>query len=103
MRSNRFGYVASLGFTLALGLGACAGTSQRTEAVNAQRLKDSTPERSASLRSATPGLEAEDQRWGIEAAKQRRRDRVQQSQAATATFQSATQIQIEAQPPKPSP
>jgi hypothetical protein len=102
---NRFGFPMSLGFTLALSLAACAGTTQRSEAVTAQRLKDSAPERSAALRSATPGLEAEDERWGIEAAKQRKRDRARQAQAptATATFQPATQIQVETQSPERAP
>lgn len=102
MKTNRFGFTMSLGLALALSLGACAASTQRSEAVTAQRLKDSTPERSAALRSATPGLEAEDQRWGIEAAKQRKRDRAQQAQTptATATFQpAATQLQLE--PPSP--
>jgi hypothetical protein len=52
---------------------ACTASRARTETVTAQRLKDSTPERSAALRAATPGLEAEDDRWGIEAAKERKR------------------------------
>lgn len=96
MRSNSFGRRMSLGFVLALGLGAaaCAGTTQGPEAATAQRLKDSTPERNAALRSATPGLalEAEDQRWGIEAAKQRKRDRAQQT--ATAAVQPAMQLEV---------
>jgi hypothetical protein len=95
--------MASLGLALALALGAaaCVGSAQSPEAATAQRLKDSTPERSAALRSATPGLEAEDQRWGIEAAKQRRQDRARQAAAATATLQPATQVQVEA--PKRTP
>ncbi|HVX95566.1 MAG TPA: hypothetical protein VHK47_11700 [Polyangia bacterium] len=105
MRTNRVGFTMSLSLTLALSLGACAGTAQRSEAVTAQRLKDSTPERSAALRSATPGLEVEDERWGIEAAKQRKRDRAQQAQApaAPATFQPATQIEVETQSPQRAP
>jgi hypothetical protein len=64
---------------LATGLlfAACATSGPRTETVATHRLPDSAPERSAALRSATPGLdlEADDERWGIEAAKERKRDR----------------------------
>jgi hypothetical protein len=58
----------------ALVLPACAASPPRAETVATQRLRDSTPERSAALRAATPGLglEAEEQRWGIEAAKARK-------------------------------
>jgi hypothetical protein len=40
------------------------------------RVKDSAPEKIAAQRSATPGLqlEDEDQRWGIEAARARRQE-----------------------------
>jgi hypothetical protein len=55
----------------ALLLSAC-GASQRPPA-SAARLKDSAPEKVAALRSATPGLEAEDARWGIGAAQERKR------------------------------
>jgi hypothetical protein len=105
MESNRFanGFARkmSLGFALALALGAaaCAGSPRRPEAATAQRLKDSAPERSAALRGATPGLalEAEDQRWGIEAAKQRKLDRARTATPAPApTFRAATQVQVEA-------
>jgi hypothetical protein len=39
------------------------------------RIKDSAPERAASLRTADPNLqlEAEDQRWGIDQARERKR------------------------------
>ena len=64
---------------LAAGLlfAACATGRPRTETATARRTPDSAPERSASLRAATPGLEleSEDERWGIEAAKERKRDR----------------------------
>jgi hypothetical protein len=59
----------------ALTASACGAGRPRTETVTAQRLKDSAPEKRAALRGATPGLdlEAEDARWGIEAAKERKR------------------------------
>jgi hypothetical protein len=39
------------------------------------RIKDSAPERAAALRAANPGLqlEGDEQRWGIEAARERKR------------------------------
>jgi hypothetical protein len=70
----------------ALAASACAGRP-RTETVTAQRLKDSAPEKRAALRAATPGLdlEAEDERWGIEAAKERKRTRDPQATAIQPT------------------
>jgi hypothetical protein len=86
MTSNRLFRTALLGAALALS--ACATTRPRTETFAAQRQRDTAPDRSAALRAATPGLglEAEDQRWGIEAAKERRRAR-----------------DIKAIPPQPAP
>jgi hypothetical protein len=75
MRSTPFFRAAVLG--TALTLSACAASRPRGETVASRRLQDSAPEKSAALRAATPGLEleAEDQRWGIEAAKELKRDR----------------------------
>ena len=62
---------------------ACAGTPKKTAspaeppgAARSPRLKDSAPERAAAQRAATPGLqlEAADERWGIEAARERKRE-----------------------------
>ncbi|HVU52359.1 MAG TPA: hypothetical protein VHL80_16810 [Polyangia bacterium] len=74
MTSNTFVRAFILGASLA---SACAASRPRTETVAARRLDDTAPDRSAALRAATPGLEleAEDARWGIEAAKERRRAR----------------------------
>jgi hypothetical protein len=73
MTSNRFFQAIVLGG--ALTTSACGAGRPRTETMTAQRLKDSVPEKRAMLRGATPGLdlEAEDDRWGIEAAKERKR------------------------------
>jgi hypothetical protein len=75
MTTQRFGLVALLGAALASS--ACATAGRRSETVAAQRMPSSAPEKSAALRAATPGLqlEAEDQRWGFEAARERRRAR----------------------------
>jgi hypothetical protein len=74
MTSTRFLRAFVLGLSLA---SACAANQPRTETVAARRRDDTTPDKSAALRAATPGLqlEAEDERWGIEAAKERRRPR----------------------------
>ena len=90
----------------ALLFAACASTGRRNETVATPRLKDSAPERSASLRAGAPGLglEAEEQRWGIEAAKQRKRDRPRQpppDQPLPVTVQTGLEIKGEAPREKP--
>jgi hypothetical protein len=55
---------------------SCAGSPKRPEAVS-PRMKDSAPEKIASQRAASPQslqLEPETDRWGFEAARERRRD-----------------------------
>ena len=56
-------------------LAACARTPKQQETAPPPRIKDSVPERAAAQRTATPGLrlESEDERWGIEAAQERKR------------------------------
>ena len=52
---------------------SCASPrSSPPPAAPSPRVRDSASERAASLRAATQGQEAEDQRWGIEAAKARK-------------------------------
>jgi hypothetical protein len=72
MTSKSFVRAFVLGASLA---SACAASGPRPETVATRRPDDTMPERSAALRAATPGLqlEAEDERWGIEAAKERKR------------------------------
>jgi len=62
-----------------LGIGlvalACAGSPKRPEA-SSPRIKDSAPEKIASQRAAGPHglrLEQDDERWGFDAARERRR------------------------------
>ena len=55
---------------------SCAGSPKRPEA-SSPRFKDSAPEKIASQRAAGPNslqLEREDERWGFEAARERRRE-----------------------------
>jgi hypothetical protein len=54
---------------------SCAGSPKRPEA-SPPRFKDSAPEKIASQRAAGPHsvpLEQDDERWGFEAARERRR------------------------------
>lgn len=57
-----------------LSLVACARVQTRSDD-GAPRIKDSAPEKIAAQRAATPGLalEAEDDRWGLTAAAERKR------------------------------
>jgi hypothetical protein len=63
---------------------SCAGAPKRAESPPA-RLKNSAPEKAAAQKSAAPGslqLEAEDERWGVEAAKERKRAEEERRAAA---------------------
>jgi hypothetical protein len=54
---------------------SCAGSPKRPVAAS-DRMKDAAPEKIAAQRAATPHgaqLEQDDQRWGFEAARERRR------------------------------
>jgi len=76
IRSSSSRWMLGLGLLCA----ACASTP-RKEAQTTPRVKDSAPEKIAAQRAAANnlGLEADDQRWGIEAAQQRKRERAQQA------------------------
>ena len=68
---------------------ACAGAPRR-EAQAPPRMKDSPPEKIAAQRAAANNLqlEADDERWGIEAARERRRE-AQNKQPVPAAAPSA--------------
>jgi hypothetical protein len=69
----------------ALLIAACA-TSPSPRPASAPRISDSAPEKVAAQRSASHlQLEEEDQRWGFEAARARRRDADQQKKASETT------------------
>ena len=63
----------------------CTG-AYRPRPESAARLKDGAPEKLAAQRAAGRGLdlEREDERWGFEAARERRRAEAQKRQKATA-------------------
>jgi hypothetical protein len=57
------------------------------------RVKDSAPEKIAAQRAAIPGLnlEQDDQRWGIEAARERKRAAPPETPSSVPTAAGATQ------------
>jgi hypothetical protein len=62
--------------------GACA-TGARPQPQTAARLQDAAPEKIAAQRSAANlGLQADDDRWGVEAARERRRQSDERKAAA---------------------
>jgi hypothetical protein len=63
-----------LGLVAGVVLGLACATSRRPETKAPPRLKDSAPEKIAAQRSASGNLhlESEDDRWGVEAAKERK-------------------------------
>ena len=74
----------------------CAG-SPRPHPETSARVKDSAPEKIAAQQAAARGLDLErdDERWGVEAARERRRieDQKGQKAAAAAPTNSPTYIQ----------
>jgi len=99
MTSNQFFRALVLGASLA---SACAASRPRTETV-ATRRRDETPDKSAALRAATPGLEleAEGERWGIEAAKERKPARDPRASKPLAPLPVAGTATVDVKTPKP--
>jgi hypothetical protein len=67
-----------------LALSCASGPKPRAENAPPPRLKDSAPERAASQRASARNmnLEEEDQRWGIAAAQERKRQEKQKAEPA---------------------
>jgi hypothetical protein len=67
-------------------LGACGPPRRPPETAATARIKDSAPEKAAAQRAASPGLalEADEQRWGIGAAQERKRVRDEQAARTSA-------------------
>ena len=103
MRSPRWARTVLLGLTLVCP--ACAAPRRPPETASAARLKDSAPEKTAALRAATPGLELEndDARWGIDAAKERKRTRDEQRKKAAAETDVRATPTVDATPVFPKP
>ena len=78
---------------------ACAGPP-RPRAETPARLKDSAPEKLASQRAATPGLglERDDERWGFEAARERRRLADERKQATPASHGAPGPVDVHVTP-----
>jgi hypothetical protein len=72
--------------------GCASATRPRAESPHAERIQDSRPERIAAQRAGAPGeleLEQSDERWGIEAARDRR-EADKQKNASTSKPPAAT-------------
>ena len=72
------------------------------------RIKDSAPERAAALRAANPGLqlEGDEQRWGIEGARERKRatdERADQDRQKAARAKAIVPVFPGSATPTPSP
>jgi hypothetical protein len=74
---------------------SCAGVPTRSEA-SSPRIKDSAPEKIASQRAAAPHslkLEQDEERWGFEAARERRReDKARKAQKQSAPGDKAVDV-----------
>jgi hypothetical protein len=96
--TNHIPRIASL---LAAGLmaAACAGPP-RPGAQTPARIKDSAPEKIASQRAATPGLgvERDDERWGFEAARERRRLADERKQVTPASHVAPGPVDVHVTP-----
>jgi len=97
--TNHIPRTASL---LAAGLlaAACAGPP-RPRAETPARIKDSAPEKVAAQRAATPGLglERDDERWGFDAARERRRLADERQQVTPASHVAPGPVDLRG-PPK---
>jgi hypothetical protein len=97
--TNHIPRIASL---LAAGLlaAACAGPP-RPRAETPARIKDSAPEKLAAQRAATPGLglERDDERWGFEGAREKRRRADERKQVTPASHVMPGPLDLHA-PPK---
>ncbi len=76
---------------------ACAGSPKRPEA-SSPRVKDSASEKVASQRAAAPNslqLERDDERWGFDAARERRREeQARKAQKQTASGNKAIDVTV---------
>jgi hypothetical protein len=86
---------------IALCCAACAA-GPRPQTQSAQRIKDSAPEKVAAQRAASRlDLEGDDERWGLEEARERRKDKKQAAQAQQAA--PAPTGPVDLQRPAPPP
>jgi hypothetical protein len=88
---------------VAILLPACAGAQRPPETPTAARLKDSTPEKVAAQRAASPQLrlEEDDARWGISAAQERKHARDEQRRKAASLTDIRATPTVEVAPVKP--
>ena len=79
-------------FAFLVGASACAAPRPRTDAP--PRIKDSPPEKAAAQRAALSNLklEAEDERWGVEAARERKQRRAEPGTTSQPLPRKATDL-----------
>ena len=93
--------VFGLAFAAGLSTAACAASPRPRAEAPPARVKDSRPDRIAAQRSAAPAsleLEQSDERWGIDAARERRDAEKQKKPAAPPPRGSQSTV-IPAPPP----
>lgn len=98
-----------LSLLAALGAGAftggCASSPKPRAEASPPRTKDSAPDKVAAQRSANPqlGLEAEDERWGISAAQERKADQKANQAPAGTTASGTGRVDVAPTAPAPPP
>ena len=99
IRMSRVGVLIGALLMGALSLFASCATTPRRSETAAPRMKDSAPEKVAAQRAAAPHsvqLEQDDERWGIEAARERKR---QQDEAKARQRPAPTDKSVDVTPP----
>ena len=73
---------------------SCASSGKRQETAPPTRVKDTVPDKAAAHRAANPGLqlEAQEERWGFEAAQERKRQEEAKKAAANPDAGAGKQI-----------
>jgi hypothetical protein len=86
-----------------LSLASCASSRPPAETAATARLRDSAPEKAAAHRAAAPGLalEEEEHRWGLTAARERKRARDEQRASAAQAGSGTTTVDVAPITPKP--
>jgi hypothetical protein len=85
--------------------GGCASSPKPRAEASPTRVKDSAPDKVAAQRTANPqlGLEAEDERWGISAAQERKADQKTSRPPAGTTPSGTGQVDVTGPVPAPPP
>jgi hypothetical protein len=86
-------------------VGGCASSPTPRAESSPPRVKDSAPDKVAAQRTANPqlGLEAEDERWGISAAQERKADQKANQPPAGTTSSGTGRVDVTTPAPVPPP